>query len=66
MNKAVLDQFEILDNKKLVEITGSGYGAQCVIGTIGGTILGGAFFGPVGASAGVAIASTAFCYGTAN
>ncbi|EJN94955.1 Blp family class II bacteriocin [Streptococcus ratti] len=66
MNKYILEQFEEIDTKTLSEISGNGYGAQCVLGTVGGTIMGGALFGPGGAAAGFAGSSTAFCYDTVS
>ncbi|MGT2924905.1 ComC/BlpC family leader-containing pheromone/bacteriocin [Streptococcus caviae] len=66
MNNSILEQFEELDVKTLSDIRGSGYGVQCILGTAGGTIMGGALFGPGGAAAGFAGGSTAFCYDTVS
>ncbi|SDJ30012.1 MULTISPECIES: Blp family class II bacteriocin [Streptococcus] len=62
MNSNIFEQLEVLDTKTLSTIEGGGYGAQCVVGTVGSVILGGALFGPFGAGAGVVGGSTAFCY----
>jgi zinc transporter ZupT len=51
MNSNIFEQLEVLDTKTLSTIEGGGYGAQCVVGTVGSVILGGALFGPFGAGA---------------
>lgn len=66
MNNYILEQFEVIDVKTLSKINGSGYGTQCILGTVGGTIMGGALFGIGGAAAGFAGGSTAFCYNTVH
>ena len=66
MNNKQLERFKKLDTNALSNVRGQGYGAQCVIGTTGMTIVGAAFFGIAGAGAGFAGGSTAFCYDTAK
>ena len=54
MNNKQLERFKKLDTNALSIVSGQGYGAQCVIGTTGMTIVGAAFFGIAGAGAGFA------------
>ncbi|MGT2883547.1 hypothetical protein ACVRZS_01140 [Streptococcus ferus] len=35
MNNYILEQFEVIDVKTLSKINGSGYGTQCILGTVG-------------------------------
>ena len=44
MNNKQLERFKKLDTNALSNVSGQGYGAQCVIGTTGMTIVGAAFF----------------------
>ena len=43
MNNKQLERFKKLDTNALSNVSGQGYGAQCVIGTTGMTIVGASF-----------------------